>query len=76
MVHHWDVFELGFKQLEILPEKRLKIFVLAQAEKGMVRGYGFWWHFLILFFEWAGSGLNIGGCKPYQQIVRPESNSL
>ena len=41
MVHHWDVFELGFNQLEILPEKRLKIFVLAQAEKGMVRGEGF-----------------------------------
>lgn len=34
--HRRDLIELGFKQLEILPEKRLEIFILAKVEKGMV----------------------------------------
>jgi hypothetical protein len=34
--HRRELIELGFKQLKILPEKRLKIFILAKVEKGMV----------------------------------------
>jgi hypothetical protein len=36
VVHDLNPFQVGFWQLEVLPKKLLKIFVLTQAEKGMV----------------------------------------
>jgi hypothetical protein len=38
VVHDLNLFQVGFEQLEILQEKRLKIFVLAQPEPGAVWG--------------------------------------
>ena len=38
VIHDLGLFQVGFEQLEILQEKRLKIFVLAQPEPGAVWG--------------------------------------
>jgi hypothetical protein len=36
--HDLNPYQVGFEQVEVLPEKRLEIFILALAEKGMVWG--------------------------------------
>lgn len=38
LIYDLNLFQVGFQDLEVLPEKQLKIFILVQPHPGMVWG--------------------------------------